>query len=119
MLLPDTHIISNAALLSGIVSPCGTGVLEAQMKTPPQLPPKQKYTPIVYMLDEITPEKNQPTFEKTKSPEETVVVDLTCVTPAKSAEATWEKCKPLHSIGISAFGNMVTSSLPGNLPCES
>jgi hypothetical protein len=121
LLLPETDIIGNAAFLAGIVPECESVPLEEksnfEMKTPP-LPEKKNYTPIVYVLEDITPEKRQATVERNKSPQETVV-DLTGVTPAKSEPETSKEYHALQSFGISAFGKLLTSSLPQNPPCES
>ena len=121
MLLPETDIIGNAAFLAGIVPECENADVEVKsifhMKTP-KLPEEKKYTPIIYILEDVSPEKRQATVEKKKCPQETVV-DLTGVTPVKTAEQMSKQYKPLQSFGISGFGNLLTSSLQQKAPCES
>lgn len=118
LLQPNTHIIEKAAFLCGIVPDCENGDLP--QKVSPKIP--NKYTPIVYILEDVSPEKKPDQVEINENQE--AVVDLTGVTPVKTHKekhiSKQEKPvhKPLKSYGLSGFGNFTTTSLQQNAPCE-
>jgi hypothetical protein len=121
LLLPETDIIGNAAFLAGIVPECEDGNLQEKSNfkfQTPSLAEQKKYTPIVYILEDVSPESRPAPLETAKYDQE-AVVDLTAVTPVKNEKEMCQDYKPLKSFGISAFGHFVTSSLQEKTPCES
>jgi hypothetical protein len=102
LLLPETDIIGNAAYLAGIVPECD----ELNCETPPTLPESNKYTPIVYILDDITPPRKEATVQSSQ------------IEKHGGHHASAAAYPSPLGIGISGFRNLCTPSLNGNLPCE-
>ena len=109
-------ILANAAYLAGINDGFDGLDLEEITNFVTKIPPicqEPRYTPILYMLEDISPATSQTTVGTSQTQAAQTQSPLT------HAEQPANHCNPLQAVGISGFNNIVNCPVPSKSPCES
>jgi len=110
LLLPESDIMLNAAFLAGIVPQSHKLHWKHVTKSPnkeQRLPQSKKYTPIIYILDDVSP------------PPKAATVECSQIEKDVGQQVSPDVERPsLRGIGISGFRNLSTPASCANLQCK-